>query len=147
MKHSHPILWYAFLILAATGLTLLSQNFVRPALCQSLCNPSVQAPCPPDSCNFGDQRAGLPLPFLVDAPGGGSPTSGWGILGPEDMPDVMTFLLDVGFYFLLLWLGQYVLQVLRHKEKLKLLAIGLPSVLLLAGLIGGYLLYAPVLNR
>ena len=147
MRPSYPILRYGFLLLLAIGLTVLSGNFVMPADCQAACDRSSSAPCPPHTCGFGEQRAGLPLPFWVDDPGGGSPTSGWGILGPEDLPNPMIFLLDTGFYFLLLWLGGTILQVLRRQEPLELLAIVLPSALLLAGLVAGYLLYQPVLNR
>lgn len=44
-----------------------------------------------------EQRAGFPLPVLVDDPGGGSPTNGWGILGPEDFLNPVTFILDTLF--------------------------------------------------
>jgi len=135
------------IILLAIGLTLLSRSFVRPVNCHSLCGEPQGAVCPTGACRMYEQRAGLPLPFLVDAPGGGSPTSGWGILGEEDLPNPIFFLLDVGFYSLLLWLIRYVVQLMRGKATLELLAILLPSGLLLAFLIAGFLLYQPYLSR
>ena len=94
-----------------------------------------------------EQRAGLPLPFLMDAPGGGSPTNGWGILGEEDLPNPLFFLLDVGFYSLLLWFIRYIVRLVQGQATVELMAILLPSGLLLAFLIGGYLFYQPFLGR
>ncbi len=131
----------------ATGLTLLSRSFVRPVNCHSLCGEPAGAVCPTGACRMYEQRAGLPLPFLVDAPGGGSPTSGWGILGEEDLPNPLFFLLDVGFYSLLLWLIRYIVRLMRGKASLELLAILLPSGVLLAFLIAGFLFYRPFLSR
>jgi len=135
------------IILLATCLTLLSQNFVRPAHCQTLCGEPEGAACPAGACRAFEQRAGLPLPFRVDDPGGGSPTSGWGILGPEDLPNPLFFLVDVGFYSLLLWLIRYLVLVNQGKTPVELLAIVLPSVLELAILIAGFVLYQPFLSR
>ena len=135
------------IILLATGLTLLSRSFVRPVNCHSLCGEPQGAVCPTGACRMYEQRAGLPLPFLVDAPGGGSPTNGWGILGEEDLPNPLLFLLDVGFYSLLLWLFRYIVRLRRGQATLELLAILLPSGLLLAVLIAGFLFYQPFLSR
>jgi hypothetical protein len=135
------------IIVLATGLTLLSHSFVRPVNCHSLCGEPAGAVCPTGACRMYEQRAGLPLPFLVDAPGGGSPTSGWGILGEEDLPNPLFFLLDVGFYSLLLWLIRYIVRRMRGKAAMELLAILLPSGVLLAILIAGFLLYRPFLAR
>ncbi len=139
--------WYALLTLLAIGLTLLSQNFVRPVDCRSLCDAPENTPCPAGACRFFEQRAGLPLPFQVDSPGGGSPTNSWGILGPEDLPDPLVFVLDVLFYGLVLRLAGYVIQARRGKAALKWVGIVLPLVLILSLLAAGYLLYRPVLGR
>jgi hypothetical protein len=135
------------IIVLSTGLTLLSRSFVRPVNCHSLCGEPQGVACPTGACRMYEQRAGLPLPFLVDAPGGGSPTSGWGILGEEDLPNPLFFLLDVGFYSLLLWLIRYVVRLMRGEASLELLAILLPSCVLLAILIAGFLFYRPFLAR
>jgi hypothetical protein len=147
MLPTYSKLALAPIILLAICLTLLSLNFVRPVNCWALCGEPDLAACAVGTCRFGDQRAGLPLPFMVDAPGGGSPTNGWGILGAEDLPDPFVFILDVLFYSLLLWLIRYIARVVRGKTAMKLLAILLPSVALLAGLIAGFFLYQPFLNR
>ena len=147
MQTIHAKLAAAVIVLLAIGLTLLSRNFVRPVNCQSLCSAPEGTACPAGACRFYEQRAGLPLPYLVDAPGGGSPTSGWGILGEEDMPNPLTFLLDVSFYSLLLWLIRYVRRVGRGKVNAELLAIVLPLGLLLAFLLAGYYFYQPFLAR
>jgi len=144
-KPIHPAVVYGLIVLVAVGLTLVSQNFVRPVDCRALCDAPENALCPAGTCRAFEQRTGLPLPFRVDNPGGGSPTGGWGILGPEDLPNPLFFLLDAFFYGLLLWWGGYVAQVLRGKAALELLAILLPLALLLIILAGGYLLYRPVL--
>jgi hypothetical protein len=147
MTHPDSKLVAILIIVLATGLTLLSRSFVRPVDCHSLCGEPEGAVCPAGACRMYEQRAGLPLPFLIDAPGGGSPTNGWGILGEEDLPDPFLFLLDVGFYSLLLWLIRYIVRVIRTNTAVKLLAIVLPSGLLLAFLIAGYLFYQPFLGR
>ncbi len=141
------ILWISLIIVLAIGLTLLSQNFVRPVDCRSLCDARDNAPCPAGSCRAYEQRAGLPIPYRIDDPGGGSPTSGWGILGPEDLPNPLTFLVDAFFYFLVLWLASYAIQVLRGQAAMDWLAVLLPLVIILILLAAGYVLYRPVLGR
>ena len=76
MPHSNSKLFTALIVLLATSLTLLSSNFVRPENCQALCGEPEQAACPAGACRAREQRAGLPLPFQVDDPGGGSPSNG-----------------------------------------------------------------------
>jgi hypothetical protein len=147
MQRIHSKIVATVIILLAIGLTLLSRSFVRPVNCHSLCGEPAGAVCPTGACRMYEQRAGLPLPFLIDAPGGGSPTNGWGILGEEDLPDPFIFLLDVGFYSLLLWLIRYIVRVIRGKTAVKLLAIVLAPAVLLAFLIAGFLFYRPFLAR
>ncbi len=141
------IVWYGLIVVLAAGLALASQAFVRPLDCRSLCDSPENALCPTGACRAYEQRAGLPIPYLIDDPGGSSPTGGWGILGPEDLPNLLTFLMDMFFYSLLLWLVGYVIQVLRHKALLDRLPILLPLGLILVFLAAGYLLYRPVLGR
>ncbi len=130
------------ILLAAIALTFLSLRFVRPLHCQALCYPPERASCPDGSCRFGEQRAGLPIPILVDAPGGGSPTPGWGILGPEDLPNPMSFLVDVLFYFALLWLPWHLVQTLvLHTQPFEIPGLALSLVLIVAVAITGYHLY------
>ncbi len=140
-------LWYGLIVVLAVGLALVSQAFVRPVDCRSLCDAPQNAPCPTGTCRFYEQRAGLPLPYRVDDPGGGSPTNGWGILGPEDLPNPLIFLLDVLFYGLGLWLAGYVIGMWRSKATPDWLAVLLPLGFILALLVAGYLLYRPVLGR
>jgi len=148
MKSSNSILLYGVIILLATGLSLLSLRFVRPADCQRLCDAPAESPCPSGACRAGEQRAGFPLPVLVDDPGGGSPTSGWGILGPEDLPNPMTFFINILFYSVLLLSAWTMIQVVRGKEQLpKHTAILSALALLLAILLAGFFLYRPFLNR
>ncbi len=142
------VAWPKVLIaVLAIGLALASQSFVRPTDCRFLCDAAQNALCPTGACRAFEQRAGLPLPFRIDDPGGGSPTNGWGILGSEDPPNPLFFLLDVLFFGIALWLAGDVVQALRGKAVLKWLSILLPLGLLLALLAGGYLLYRPVLLR
>ena len=131
----------------AIGLTLLSHRFVRPVSCHSLCDAPQGAACPAEACRAFEQRAGLPLPYQIDDPGGSSPTSGWGILGEEDLPNPLFFLLDVGFYSLLLWFIRYIVRLVQGQATVELMAILLPSGLLLVFLIAGYLCYQPFLGR
>lgn len=148
MKSSNSILLYGIILLLATGLTVLSLRFVRPADCQQLCDAPEQSPCPRGACRFGEQRAGLPLPVLIDDMGGSSPTSGWGILGPEDLPNPLTFVLDVLFYSVLLGLFRYIIQVLRGRERpLKLTEIMPLLAFLLVFILVGFILYRPFLSR
>jgi hypothetical protein len=139
--------WLGLMIVLAIGLTLLSQRFVHPVDCRSLCNVPENVPCPSGTCRAYEQRAGLPIPYRIDDPGGGSPTSGWGILGPEDLPNPLSFLVDAFFYFLVLWLAGYAIQVLRGQAAMDWLAILLPLVIILILLAAGYVLYRPVLGR
>ena len=105
----------------AIGLTVLSFQYVQPKNCYYFCDPSYIVPCPKGSCNFGDQKAGWPIPVFVDSPGGGSPTGGWGLLGPEDPPSPAV-IVDVLFYSILVWIALYVMQAFRHQAfSLKLL--------------------------
>lgn len=144
---------FGVIILLAIGLTALSLRFVRPVDCQAFCNFSRQTPCPSGSCRSGEQRAGLPLPILVDSGGGSSPTGGWGRLGPEDLPNPVTPVLDVLFYSLILWLIMYLIRFIRGKEKPRyalrreFLSLILPLVLVLACLMTGFFLYRPFLTR
>jgi hypothetical protein len=86
--------------LLAIGLAVLSFRYIQPKDCYRSCTEGL--PCPTGGCHFGEQKAGWPLPAFVDMPGGGSPTSGWGLLGPEDLPSFMPMILDVLFYSSLL---------------------------------------------
>src|SRR5512136_1864650 len=117
MKPSKAIIVYGVIILLAIGFTVVSLGFVRPVDCQRLCDVPERASCPNGSCRATEQRAGLPLPVLIDDPGGGSPTSGWGILGPEDLPNPVTFVLDVLFYGILFRFTWYVIQLVRGEEQ------------------------------
>ena len=85
----------------------------------------------------------------MDDPGGGSPTNGWGILGPEDFWYPLTFALDAVFYGLLLWLAWHIIRVIQGKEKLvRVLAIVfLLALAVRGGLAAGYLSYQPFLSR
>lgn len=113
MKTNHYFLLIVNAILAV-GLTVLSFQYVQPKNCYNFCDPSYVVPCPKGSCYFGDQKAGWPLPAFIDSPGGGSPTGGWGLLGPEDPPGP-TMILDVLFYSILVWVIFYVIQIFRHQ--------------------------------
>ena len=101
--------------LLAIGLTILSFRYIQPANCYRFCGPLDGTPCPPGACRFGEQKAGWPFPVFVDAPGGGSPTGGWGMLGPEDLPLPGALILDVLFYSALLWLAFYIMQRVRSQ--------------------------------
>jgi len=90
------------------GLTVLSFWYVQPLDCYRFCGPLDGTPCPAGACRFGEQKAGWPFPAFVDAPSGGSPTGGWGMIGPEDIPIPGPLILDVLFYGLLLWFALYI---------------------------------------
>jgi len=107
----------------AVGLTVLSFQYVQPKNCYYLCDPSYTQHCPKGSCNFGDQKAGWPIPAFIDSPGGGSPTGGWGLLGPEDPPGP-TMIADVLFYSILVWIALYLIQAFRHKAFSRKLLLG-----------------------
>jgi len=147
MKPTKAIILYGVIVLLAIGFTVVSLGFIRPVDCHRWCDAPEQASCPNGSCRPGEQRAGLPLPVLIDDPGGGSPTSGWGILGPEDLSNPVTFVLDVLFYGVLLRLFWYVIQIIRKDQPLELLAIVLSLAVVLTGLLLGLLLYWPFLTR
>ncbi len=94
---------------------------------------------------MGQQKAGWPLPVFVDTPGGGSPVSGWGRLGWEDMPNPGTFILDVLFYSVLLWPILGIIQVVRGKVlPLSFLVVMVPLTALLAAVLWLlYMLFGP----
>jgi len=131
----------------AVALTFFSQAFVRPVVCKSLCDAPPGAACPDATCRAGEQRAGLPLPYRIDDPGGSSPTGGWGVLGEEDLPNLFVFCLDALFYACFIWLLMYLFDAWRRRKsghKPELLAVVLPLALVLAEALGGYLLYQPL---
>jgi hypothetical protein len=99
----------------AIGLTVISFQYIQPKNCYNFCDPSSVIPCPKGSCYFGEQKAGWPIPTFVDAPGGGSPTGGWGLLGPEDPPLPIPMIADVLFYSILVWIVLYLIQLFRHQ--------------------------------
>ncbi len=72
---------------------------------------------------------------------------GWGILGPEDLPNLPIFLLDVFFFALVLWLAGYLFQVRRRQAALNWLAVLLPLAFMMVLIAAGYLVYQPVLGR
>lgn len=97
---------YSLIVVLAVAATIFSFQFKRPANCANPCVPDTEyAPCPPNCCEIGEQRAGFPFIMVRDNPGGGSPTGGWGKLGAEDYlyMNLGTFLLNVGFYGTILW--------------------------------------------
>jgi len=102
-------------VLLAVVLTVLSFRYIQPKDCYRSCGGLEGMPCLTGGCHFGEQKAGWPLPAFVDAPGGGSPTSGWGLLGPEDPPDFVPLLLDVLFYSLIVWLASYIIHFVRRR--------------------------------
>ncbi len=89
----------------AIGLTLTSaQLYRRPAVCQTFC---WTESCPPRSCSCGEQGSGFPFFVLRDGNCGGSPISGWGRVGSEDLWGAGIrpgFFLNILFYFGVLWL-------------------------------------------
>lgn len=129
------IFWVANAALAI-GLTFASLGHVRPEDCRTECSTPAGVACPGGACRIGEQRAGWPLPVVVDSPGGGSPTDGWGILGPEDPPIPQPFLLDTLFYSVLLWLISYAMQMVRGRPlPLRLIAVALPLTILPAAFV------------
>jgi hypothetical protein len=148
MKILKAILMYGAILVLASGLTIASLGFVRPANCQRFCDAPDQIPCPPGACRNGEQRAGLPLPVLVDSSGGESPISGWGILGPEDVLNPVTFIFDVFFYGVLLAFAGYIITILWRKEKhVGHMVIVLPLAVVVLGLLCGLASYWPYLAR
>lgn len=102
-----------FNALLAAVLTVLSLQYIEPKNCYRFCE---ALPCPTGGCRFGEQKAGWPLPVFVDYPGGGSPTSGWGRIGPEDPVLFMPLVLDIAFYSLIVWLAMWFVQLIRGKS-------------------------------
>jgi hypothetical protein len=141
MKSSKSYIFFSVLILAAIGLTIGSLRYVRPLTCLQFCDLPEQLTCPSGSCRAGEQRAGFPLPIVIDNGAGSSPTGGWGKLGPEDLPNPVTPVLDVVFYGVFLWLIWKIVRVLLGKEKSSSLLTTAPYLFLeLAFLMLGYLL-------
>jgi len=96
-------------------------------------------PCLPGGCGFGEQKAGWPLPVFVDDPGGGSPTGGWGLLGPEDPPLAMPLLLTVLFYSILVWLVIFIMGLIQGQMlDPKLILLALPLNVFLAAFLWMY---------
>jgi hypothetical protein len=120
--------------LLAVVLTILSFRYVEPKNCYRTCGQSLEGrPCSTGGCPVGAQKAGWPLPAIVDSPGGGSPTSGWGLIGPEDPPLLVPLLLDVLFYSLALWLVISLIQLIwKRTSPVKDLVLSLPLNILLA---------------
>lgn len=121
--------------LLAVVLTILSFRYVEPKNCYRPCGESLEGrPCPTGGCPVGAQKAGWPLPAIVDSPGGGSPTSGWGLIGPEDPPLFVPLLLDILFYSLTLWLVTGIFQLSRKRTlPVKSLVLSVPLSILLTG--------------
>ena len=120
-------------LLLTLGLAVLSFRYVQPKDCYRLCGAEEGMPCLPGGCRFGEQKAGWPIPVFVDDPGGGSPTDGWGLLGPEDPPLVMPLLLTVLFYSILVWLVIFIIGLIQgQKLDPKLILLALPMNVLLA---------------
>ncbi len=117
--------------LLAIELTVLSFQYVQPKNCYSLCDGSRT--CPNGACAAREQKAGWPIPVFVDDPGGGSPTGGWGVLGPEDPPLGIPMIQNVLFYSLLVWIVLFIIQFLRYQAlPLKPFLMSLPLNALLA---------------
>ena len=111
----------------AIGLTVISFQYVQPKNCHRFCDASQGKPCPSGACAFGEQKAGWPIPVFVDNPGGGSPTGGWGLLGPEDPPLGLPMIQDVLSYSILVWIVLYIILFFRHQAlPLKPFVMSLP---------------------
>jgi hypothetical protein len=130
----------------AIGLTVLSFQYIQPKNCYNFCDASRT--CPKGFCYFGDQKAGWPIPVIVDAGGGGSPTTGWGVLGNEDLPHPIWMMAEILFYSILVWIVLYVIQFFRHQAfSLKLFLVSLPlSAFLGASLWFFYLIFIPTMD-
>ena len=125
-----------FNVLLAIGLTFLSFQYIQPKDCYRTCLSLSGESCLTGGCRTGEQKAGWPLPVFVDDPGGGSPTSGWGLLGQEDPALYLPLILDVLFYSLLVWLLLYVIQIIRDQPlPLKLVAATMLLNMFLAALL------------
>jgi len=126
-------------LLLTLGLAVLSFRYVQPKDCYRLCGAEEGMPCLPGGCRFGEQKAGWPIPVFVDDPGGGSPTDGWGLLGPEDPPLVMPLLLTVLFYSILVWLVIFIIGLIQGQRlDLKLILLALPMNLVLAAFLWSF---------
>jgi len=148
MKPSKDLVLYGVIALLAIGLTAASLRFVRPVNCNSFCDPAEGVSCPEDSCLMGEQRAGFPLPIRVDDPGGGSPTSGWAILGSEDPLNPLNFFLDAIFYLALLrLLWAFIQNILTGHQTMKPVFVLLLLLAVVAGILLGIRIYWPFLNR
>ena len=139
----HPYYLLIVNALLAVALTVISFQYVKPKNCYFFCAPSNGIPCPKGSCSFGDQKAGWPIPAFIDAPGGGSPTGGWGLLGAEDLP-LPSMIADVLFYSILIWIVWFILQVSRRQAfSLKLFLASLPLNVLLGAFLWVFYLIFP----
>jgi len=117
----------------AIGLTIISFQYVQPKNCYRFCDASQGKPCPKGACAFGEQKAGWPIPAFVDNPGGGSPTGGWGLLGPEDPPLGIPMIQNVLFYSILVWIVLFIIQFFRQQAlPLKPFLMSMPLNALLA---------------
>ncbi len=129
--------------LLAIGLTFASLAYVTPKDCSQECVAPEGTSCPSGACRIGEQRAGWPLPVLIDSPGGGSPVNGWGKLGPEDPPIPSAFVLDTLFYSILLWVAFSIVRAVRRQTlPMKLMAVSLPLTAVLGALV--WLIFAIV---
>ena len=125
-----------FNVLLTIGLTFLSFQYIQPKDCYRTCLSLSGESCLTGGCRTGEQKAGWPLPVFVDNPGGGSPTSGWGLLGYEDPPLYKPLIADVLFYSLLVWLLLYGIQIIRNQAlPFKLVGTTLLLNMLLASLL------------
>jgi hypothetical protein len=120
----------------AIGLTVISFQYVQPKDCYDFC---AWSPCPTGHCRYGEQKAGWPIPVFVDDPGGGSPTTGWGVLGPEDPPLGMPMVKNVLFYSLLVWIVLLLIQFFRYQTlPLRLFLMSMPLNAFLAVLLWNF---------
>jgi hypothetical protein len=141
MKLSNSSILFGTIGLLAIGFSIASLRYVRPLNCVTFCDLPEQLTCPSGSCRPGEQRAGFPLPIILDSGTGSSPTSGWGKLGPEDLPNPVTPILDVIFYGVLLWIIWKIFRALLGREKPSSLWPIAPFLFLeLAFLLLGYML-------
>ncbi len=80
--------------------------------------------------------------MVIDNGAGSSPTSGWGKLGPEDLPNPLTPVLDVMFYYVLIWIFWKAIRVLLGKDKPReFLAVAPLFLIIVAFIVVGYLSY------
>lgn len=145
MRFADSCMTTVVIIVLAIGFSIASLRSVQPANCQTLCDEPERAPCPTGSCRFGEQHAGFPFPVIRDSEVG-SPTGGWGKIGPEDYfyANLAGFVGDVLFYSVLLWLLGRTIQIIRGNEKPQaIFAMALPFTFVLVGLIVGFLNYVP----